>query len=276
MFIIGCHLSSSKGFCNMGKETEYIGANTFQFFTRNPRGVSSKKLDFDDINNFKLLYKDKIPKILAHAPYTLNPCSADPKIRELAKQMLAEDLNLLDNFDNTMYNMHPGSHLQQGVSIGINFIINTINEILTSNTKTTILLETMAGKGSEVGKTFDEISTILNNINLKHKVGVCLDTCHIWEAGYDIVNNLDKTLETFNNTIGLDKLYAIHLNDSKNPIAAHKDRHECIGKGFLGLSTVEKIINHRELRNKPFYLETPQKDLLGYKEEISLLKELYK
>ncbi len=275
MLNIGAHLSASKGFLHMAKEAESISANTFQFFTRNPRGFKAKDLDLLDIENFKNYLKDKnFAPILAHAPYTLNACSADEKIRELAKMIMEDDIKRMEYIPNNYYNFHPGSHVKQGVDIGINYIVELLNSILYKEQTTTILLETMAGKGSEVGRTFEEIKTILDRVNLSEKMGVCLDTCHISDAGYDIVNNLDGVLNEFDKIIGLDKLKAIHLNDSKNPIDSHKDRHETIGNGFLGIETITKIINHEKLRHLPFYLETPN-DVAGYKKEIELLRSLY-
>jgi deoxyribonuclease-4 len=275
MFTIGCHLSSSKGFLNMAEEAVKINANTFQFFTRNPRGGAAKDLDLIDIEKFiKFSQKNGIDKILAHAPYTLNACSADPNIRDFALKIMIDDLERLEHIPGALYNFHPGSHLKQGVSVGISYIVKMLDEVLKQNYSTTILLETMAGKGSEIGKTFEEIKQIIDMSTFGEKLGVCLDTCHIWEAGYDIVNNLDNVLEHFDEVIGLNRLKAIHLNDTKNLLGAAKDRHECIGKGSLGIETITKIINHSKLKHLPFYLETPQ-DLDGYKEEISLLRTLY-
>lgn len=273
MLNIGCHLSSSKGFENMGKEAIDIGANTFQFFTRNPRGGAAKKIDEEDVEKFlKLIQQNRFSKILAHAPYTLNACSADEKIREFALKTMEDDLRRMEYVPNNMYNFHPGSHVKQGVDIGIKYISNMLNEILKPEMTTIVLLETMAGKGSEIGRNFQELKAILDSVDLSEKMGVCLDTCHVYDAGYDIVNNLDGVLEEFDNVIGLEKLKAIHLNDSKNPFSSHKDRHEKIGEGSIGLDTFIKIINHPNLCNLPFFLETPN-ELSGYAYEIDLLRK---
>lgn len=273
MLNIGCHLSSSKGFENMGKEAINIGANTFQFFTRNPRGGAAKKIDEEDVEKFlKLTQENRFSKILAHAPYTLNACSADEKIREFALNTMEDDLRRMEYVPNNMYNFHPGSHVKQGVDIGIKYISNMLNEILKPEMTTIVLLETMAGKGSEIGRNFQELKDILDSVDLSEKMGVCLDTCHVYDAGYDIVNNLDGVLEEFDNVIGLEKLKAIHLNDSKNPFSSHKDRHEKIGEGSIGLDTFIKIINHPNLCNLPFFLETPN-ELSGYAYEIDLLRK---
>lgn len=273
MFTIGCHLSASKGYLAMAKEAVSIGANTFQFFTRNPRGGQAKPIDENDIKAFFEYSKENgINVILAHAPYTLNACSADSGLREFAKNTMADDLRRMEYTPGNYYNFHPGSHVKQGVEIGIDYISKMLNEILTKEQTTTVLLETMAGKGSEVGRNFDEIKAIIDKVDLKEKIGVCLDTCHIWDAGYDIVNNFDGVLDEFDNVIGLDRLKAIHLNDSKNDRASHKDRHEKIGEGKIGLEAITKIINNKRVANLPFYLETPN-ELDGYKKEIELLKE---
>lgn len=275
MFTIGCHLSSSNGYLAMAKEAVSIGANTFQFFTRNPRGGAAKAIDVNDVNAFLVFCKEHgIEKILAHAPYTLNACSADPSIRDFAKRTMIDDLERLEYTPGSYYNFHPGSHVKQGLEVGITYIVGMLNEVLKDNLHTTVLLETMAGKGSEVGRNFEEIKIIIDRTELGCNLGVCLDTCHIWEAGYDIVHDLDGVLEKFDTVVGLERLKAIHLNDSKNPMGASKDRHECIGKGFIGLEAITKIINHPSLRNIPFYLETPQ-TVAGYKEEIELLRSLY-
>lgn len=275
MFYIGCHLSSSKGFLNMAKEAVKLNANTFQFFTRNPRGGSAKSIDLEDIDLFKKFADEhNFGKIVAHAPYTLNPCSADEKTREFALQVMTDDLKRMELIPNNYYNFHPGSHIKQGAEIGIDMIANLLNTVLYEDLSTTVLLETMAGKGTEIGRNFEEIKAIMDKTNLSHKLGVCLDTCHISDAGYDIVNNLDDVLNEFDNIIGLNKLKAIHLNDSKNELGARKDRHEKIGEGFLQLETFKKIINHPKLKNIPFLLETPN-DLKGYANEISLLQSLY-
>ena len=276
MFKIGCHLSSSGGYLAMGKEAVRIGANAFQFFTRNPRGGAAKPLDLDDINAFNEYRKENnILSVLAHAPYTMNACAKDSGLREFAKNTMLDDIFRLDNIDGAMYNFHPGSHVSQGVEIGIDYISSMLNEVIKEDQKTIILLETMAGKGSEVGRSFEEIKAIIDKTELNEKLGVCLDTCHVYDAGYDIVNNLDSVLDEFQKIIGLDRLKAIHLNDTKNPFSSHKDRHEKIGDGFLGIEAITKIINHEKLKELPFFLETPN-DIDGYEREIALLKSLYK
>lgn len=276
MLNIGCHLSTTKGFKNMGKEALSIGANTFQFFTRNPRGGKAKDIDEKDINELlEIMKKNNFAKILAHAPYTLNGCSADENTRKFATEMMADDLVRMEYLPNNLYNFHPGSHVKQGVDVGIDYIVEMLNTVLKPEQTTTVLLETMAGKGTEIGRTFEEIAEIINRVELKDHLGVCLDTCHVYDAGYDIVNDLDNVLEEFDKIIGLNRLKAIHLNDSKNPFKSHKDRHEKIGEGSLGLEGISRIINHPKLRDLPFFLETPN-ELEGYKNEIELLKEQYK
>lgn len=275
MLKIGCHLSTVNGFLGMGKDALSIGANTFQFFTRNPRGGSAKAIDERDVAAFlKLAREHDFTVLLAHAPYTLNVCAADEGIRRFAREMLADDLVRMEYVPGNMYNFHPGSHVQQGVDVGIAYIVEALNGVLRPELTTTILLETMAGKGSEIGRTFEELRRIIDGVELKEKMGVCLDTCHVYDAGYDIVNNLDGVLVEFDQVIGLNRLKAIHLNDSKNPFESHKDRHETIGNGSLGLATFEKVINHPKLCHLPFYLETPN-ELPGYAQEIALLKGLY-
>lgn len=276
MLNIGCHLSASKGYFNMGKEALSINANTFQFFSRNPRGSKAKELDLDDIEKFKKLAKENnFATILAHAPYILNPCSSNEQNRILAFELMQDDLKRLEYIPNQMYNFHPGSHTGQGVETGINQIADMLNRLLTKEQTTTVLLETMAGKGSEVGSKFEELKAIIDRVELKEKMGVCLDTCHVHDAGYDIVNDLDGVLDEFDRVIGLEYLKAIHLNDSKNPFESHKDRHEVIGGGSLGIDAFERIINHPKLRHLPFYLETPN-ELEGYKKEIELLRGKFK
>lgn len=276
MFKIGCHLSSSGGYLAMGKEAVRIGANDFQFFTRNPRGGQAKPLDLEDIKAFEEYRKENgIVSVLAHAPYTMNACAKDEGLREFAKNTMADDIMRLNHIEGALYNFHPGSHVQQGVEVGIQYIADMLNNVLTKEQTTTVLLETMAGKGSEVGRSFEEIKAIIDKVQLNEKLGVCLDTCHVYDGGYDIVNNLDGVLKEFDEIIGLDRLKAIHLNDSKNPFASHKDRHEIIGGGNLGLEAIERIINHPLLREIPFFLETPN-DIDGYRKEIELLKSLYK
>ena len=275
MLKIGCHLSSSKGFLAMGKEAVKINANTFQFFTRNPRGGSAKALDETDISKFlDFSAANGINTLLAHAPYTLNACAADPGIRKFAFEMMSDDLARMEYLPGNLYNFHPGSHVQQGVEAGIAYIAELLNAVIKPEQTTTIILETMAGKGSEIGRTFEEILSIIDKVKIKDKLGVCLDTCHVYDAGYDIVNNLDGVLEEFDNVIGLHLLKAIHLNDSKNPFQSHKDRHELIGEGYIGTDAILNIINHPKLRHLPFYLETPN-DLAGYAAEIKFLKEHY-
>ena len=273
---IGCHLSASKGFLAMGKTAVSIGADTFQFFTRNPRGGAAKPIDEKDINEYLSFSKENgIGVILAHAPYTLNICSKDAGIREFAKNTFIDDIKRMEKVPGNLYNFHPGSHVGQGADVGIKMIADALNEILYPEMTTTVLLETMAGKGSEVGRDFGEIRAIIDKVELKDKVGVCLDTCHVYDAGYDVVNDLDGVLEEFDKIIGLDKLFAIHINDSKNPFESHKDRHEVIGGGSIGTEAFSRIINHPALRDLPFYLETPN-ELEGYKKEIELLKGLRK
>lgn len=275
MLRIGCHLSSSKGFLAMGKEAVKIGANTFQFFTRNPRGGKAKPLDLLDLQAYVAFSQEHgIAKVLAHAPYTLNACAKEEGLREFARNTMADDLKRLSHLPESMYNFHPGSHVKQGAEAGIDYIAGLLNEILTSGQKTVVLLETMSGKGTEVGRSFEELRDILDKVKLREKMGVCLDTCHVYDAGYDIVGHLDDVLEEFDRIIGLDSLKAIHLNDSKNPFASHKDRHEKIGEGSLGLDAMVRIINHPALRDLPFFLETPN-ELEGYAGEIALLKEHY-
>lgn len=275
MFKIGCHLSSSGGYLAMGKEAVRIGANTFQFFTRNPRGGQAKPLDLADISAFEEYRKNHgIVSVLAHAPYTMNACAKDEGLREFAKNTMADDIMRLNHIEGALYNFHPGSHVQQGADVGIQLIADMLNSVITKEQTTTILLETMAGKGSEVGRSFEELRAIIDKVNLNEKLGVCLDTCHVYDGGYDIVNNLDGVLKEFDEIIGLERLKAIHLNDSKNPFGSHKDRHEVIGGGSLGLEATKRIINHPLLRELPFFLETPN-DIEGYQKEIELLKSLY-
>lgn len=270
---IGCHLSASKGYLNMGKTAQSINANTFQFFTRNPRGGKAKNIDENDVNKFlEFMKENNFPKILAHAPYTLNACSADEKVREFAHITMADDLERMEYTPGQMYNFHPGSHVGQGIEMGIELITKQLNSVLKPEMTTCVLLETMAGKGSEVGSKFEELREIIDKTELNEKLGVCLDTCHIYDAGYDIVNDLDGVLNEFDRIIGLDRLKAIHLNDSKNPFCSHKDRHEKIGDGSIGLEAFKRIINHPNLRNLPFYLETPN-ELDGYENEIKILRD---
>lgn len=275
MLRIGCHLSSSKGYLAMGKEAEKIDGGTFQFFTRNPRGGKAKESDPEDVKAFLDFAGQKdIAPILAHAPYTLNGCSADEGIRAFAVNTMADDLKRMEFTPGNLYNFHPGSHVKQGVEAGIAYISDMLNQILRPEQTTTVLLETMAGKGSEVGRNFAELREILDRVHLNEKMGVCLDTCHVWDAGYDIAEHLDQVLDEFDRTIGLSRLKAIHLNDSQNPLGAHKDRHARIGEGCIGLEALVRVINHPALRTLPFYLETPN-DLDGYAKEIALLKSRY-
>lgn len=275
MFTIGCHLSSAAGFYHMGKEAIGIGANTFQFFTRNPRGSKAKAIDQKDVERFHVFCRENgIERILAHAPYTLNACSKDPHVREFALETMADDLVRMEYVPGNCYNFHPGSHVGQGAEEGIRLIADTLNQILKPEQTTTVLLETMSGKGSEVGRSFEEIRAILDRVELQEHMGVCLDTCHVYDAGYDIVNDLDGVLEQFDRMIGLNRLRAIHMNDSKNPFASHKDRHEKIGQGSIGAEAMIRIINHPALQEIPVYLETPN-ELDGYAEEIRFLKENY-
>lgn len=275
MLHIGCHLSSAKGFEAMGKEALKIGADTFQFFTRNPRGGAAKAIDPADAEKLRaILEEHQFAPILAHAPYTLNACAADAHLREFARNTMEDDLKRMEYLPGNYYNFHPGSHVKQGTEVGIGLIADLLNAILTPQWHTTVLLETMAGKGSEVGRSFEELRAIIDRVELGDGLGICLDTCHIYDGGYDIVNDLDGVLEQFDRVLGLARLKAIHLNDSKNPFASHKDRHETIGNGSLGLETVTRIINHPQLRHLPFYLETPN-DLAGYGREIALLRGAY-
>ena len=276
MLIIGCHLSSSKGFLAMGKTAVDIGANTFQFFTRNPRGGTAKPLDLEDVAAYRDFAKEhSLFPILAHAPYTLNCCAADPGLRDFARRTMADDLERLEHIPGSLYNFHPGSHVKQGAETGIALIAETLNQVLRPDQATTVLLETMAGKGSEVGRNFEELRAILDRVELGNRMGICLDTCHVFDGGYDIVSGLDGVLEEFDRILGLGRLRAIHLNDSKNPLGSHKDRHEQIGQGSIGLEVFGRIINHPALRHLPFYLETPQEDIWGYGREITLLRSLF-
>ena len=275
MLNIGCHLSSSKGFTHMGKDALSINANTFQFFTRNPRGSKAKDIDDDDLKGLlKIMNDNGFAPVLGHAPYTLNPGSANPRTRGFALEVLKDDLARMERLPNNFYNFHPGSHVGQGIEKGIELITEALNSILTSNQTTMVLLETMSGKGSEIGSTFQEIKKIIEKVKHCNKIGVCLDICHIYDSGYDIVNGLNGVLEEFDRLIGLDRLRAVHLNDSKNPFASHKDRHEKIGEGTIGLKALTDIINHPKLRHLPFFLETPN-ELSGYAQEIRLLRDAF-
>ena len=273
MLYIGCHLSSSKGFAAMGRQALELGANTFQFFTRNPRGSRAKDLDEADAAALReLLGQRGFGPIVAHAPYTLNLCGAEEKNRAFARETMADDLRRLEHLPGQYYNFHPGSHVGQGTEAGIALIADGLNAILRPDQSTTVLLETMAGKGSEVGGRFEELREILDRAELSARMGVCLDTCHLNDAGYDVAGDLDGVLTAFDKVIGLERVRAVHINDSKNPLGARKDRHEKIGEGFLGLDAIVRVMTHPALRDKPFYLETPN-ELDGYAREIALLKE---
>lgn len=277
MITLGAHLSASKGFVNMYETALSIGANTFQFFTRNPRGGKAKDIDKADIDEFLKLVNanDSFGTVLAHAPYTLNACSAKADVRTFALETFKDDIARMELIPNQLYNFHPGSHVGQGEEKGIEQIAEILNEVIFEDMTTTVLLETMAGKGSEIGKTFEELNEIIKRVEQSDKVGVCLDTCHVHDGGYDIVNSLDEVLEQFDKVIGIDRLKALHLNDSKNPIGAHKDRHEKIGEGYIGINAFEKIVNHPVLSTLPMFLETPN-ELDGYAKEIELLRSLVK
>lgn len=277
MFTIGCHLSVSKGFLHMAKEATSIGANTFQFFPRNPRGGASKPLVPEDVEALSAWMKEhRFGKILCHGAYTMNGASLKEEVRHFARQAIREDLVKVSQLPDCLYNFHPGTHLKQGAEKAVLLIADMVNFAMDyEDLNTTVLLETMAGKGTEVGRSFEELADIIERVERKDRIGVCLDTCHIYDGGYDIVNDLDGVLAGFDKVIGLERLKAIHLNDDKNPMGSQKDRHEKIGKGTIGLEAFERIINHPALRDLPFYLETPN-DLAGYKEEIEILKALRK
>ena len=273
---IGCHLSSAKGFAAMAKTAESIGANTFQFFTRNPRGGKAKALDPDDIAAFRdYAGRIGITVFLAHAPYTLNPAAADERVQEFARATFADDLARMEATPGQYYNFHPGSHVKQGVETGIEKIAAMLNEVLRPEQTTTVLLETMAGKGTEIGRSFEELAAIIERTELSDRMGVCLDTCHVWDAGYDIVHDLDGVLESFDRSVGLDRLKAIHLNDSLNERGARKDRHARIGEGRIGFAALSAVTNHPALRHLPFFLETPN-ELPGYADEIARLREAWR
>ncbi|MBE6037784.1 MAG: deoxyribonuclease IV [Anaerofustis stercorihominis] len=275
MLRIGAHLTTSKGYLAMGKQAAEIDANTFAFFTRNPRGGSVKALNEKDVNSYhEFASQHDIKDLVAHAPYTLNLCGKDEKVRNFAFTAMEEDLKRMEYFPGNFYNFHPGSHVGQGIDKGIELIAEVLNTVMFEGMKTTVLLEVMAGKGSEVGSRFEEIAKIIELTQLKDNIGVCFDSCHLYDAGYDVVNNLDDVIKEFDDVVGIEKLKAMHLNDSKNPYASHKDRHEKIGDGALGIEAFRRIINHEKLRDLPFILETPN-EIEGYKEEISLLRSLY-
>ncbi len=275
MFYIGSHISASKGYEAMGKQALKLGANTFAFFTRNPRGGKAKEIDPADVEKFLALAKEhEFGKLVAHAPYTMNACAAKEDIRRFAKEILTDDLLRMEFTPGNYYNFHPGSHVGQGVDTGIDLIAGLLNEVLRPEQSTTVLLETMAGKGSEIGRNFEELQAILEKVTLRDKMGVCLDTCHVWDGGYDIVGDLDAVLEEFDRIIGLEHLKAIHMNDSMNPLGSHKDRHEKIGQGQIGLKAMERIINHPKLQGRPVILETPNDDA-GWTKEIAMLRNLH-
>ena len=275
MLYIGNHASSSKGYAAMGRQMVKNGGNTLAFFTRNPRGGKAKELDLKDVEKFLAIAEENhFGKIVAHAPYTMNACAAKEDLRDFAREIMADDMKRMEATPGNYYNFHPGSHVGQGVEIGIQKIVEILNDVLTEEQSTIVLLETMAGKGSEVGGRFEEVRAIINLVEKKEKLGVCLDTCHVWDAGYDIVNHLDEVLEEFDRIIGLSNLKAIHLNDSMNGLGSHKDRHAKIGEGEIGLEALSAVTRHPALKGIPFILETPNDDA-GWTEEIALLREKY-
>ncbi len=275
MLYIGNHTSSSKGYTAMGRQMLANGGNTFAFFTRNPRGGKAKEINPEDVKKFlELEQENGFGKLVAHAPYTMNCASDKENLREFAREILADDMKRMELTPGNYYNFHPGSHVGQGAEAGIAKIAEILNEVLTKEQTTTVLLETMSGKGSEVGRNFQELRQIIDQVELKEKLGVCLDTCHVWDGGYDIVNDLDGVLTEFDQVIGLDRLKAIHLNDSMNGLGSHKDRHAKIGEGEIGLEALVRVINHPATRGIPFILETPNDDE-GWRREISLLREKY-
>lgn len=270
--LIGNHLSSSKGYFAMGKMAVSLGANTFAFFTRNPRGGKAKEIDTEDVERFLEFAKEhSFGKLVAHAPYTMNLCAAKEDVRNFSKEVIADDLKRMEYTPGNYYNFHPGSHVGQGAEAGIDLIAEVLNEVLTPQQTTIVLLETMAGKGSEIGRNFEELRRILDKVKLQEKMGVCFDTCHVWDGGYDIVNHFDEVLEEFDRVIGLDRLYAVHFNDSMNECGAHKDRHARIGEGCIGLAAMQRVATHPLLAGKPFILETPNDDE-GYAREIALVQ----
>lgn len=275
MMQIGSHISSAKGYEAMGKQALKLGASTFAFFTRNPRGGSAKAVNEADVQRFLELWKEKgYGKIVAHAPYTLNACSDKAQVRRFAREAFAEDLARMEYTPGNYYNFHPGSHVGQGEETGVRLIAELLNECLREDMTTTVLLETMAGKGSEIGRSFEELREILDCVRLSDKIGVCLDTCHVWDAGYDIVNDLESVLREFDRVVGLNRLKAVHINDSMNTLGSHKDRHARIGEGQIGTEAFVRIINHPALRELPFILETPNDDA-GWTKEIAMLREKY-
>lgn len=276
MNYIGCHLSIGRGYFSMAKLAKEIGANTFQFFTRNPRGGAMKKIDEEDMRLFNaFLLENDFGKVVAHAPYTLNPCSDKEYVREFGRNVIKEDLKIMEMMPGSIYNFHPGSHVGQGIDVGIQYTTNLLNEVLSEDMTTIVAIETMAGKGTEIGRNFSEIKRIIDGVDLKEKVGVCLDTCHVFESGMDIREGIDELLLNFDREIGLEKLVALHLNDSKNECGARKDRHELIGKGSIGLETFSEIVNDERLQKLPLILETPT-DEEGHRVEIELLRSLKK
>ena len=276
MLKIGCHLSSSKGYLAMGKEAVKIGANTFQFFTRNPRGGTAKAFNLSDIEAYLAFAQEHhLYPPLAHAPYTLNACAVDDGLRRFARDTMTDDLSRLEHLPGSLYNLHPGSHVKQGTEIGVRKIAEILNQVLSQNQTTVVLLETMSGKGSEVGGTFEELRAIIDLTEHSDRLGVCLDTCHVFDAGYDVAGDLNAVLEKFDSTIGLDRLKAVHINDGMNVLGSRKDRHEKLGNGYIGLEAFRRIVNHPALREVPFYLETPN-DLKGYEKEIVLLKSMFR
>ena len=275
MIYIGNHISSSKGYAAMGRQALKLGADTFAFFTRNPRGGSAKEIRQEDVDKFlKIAEEGGFGKLVAHAPYTLNACAAREEVRTFAREAFADDLRRMEYIPGNYYNFHPGSHVGQGAETGIQKIAEILNEVLTEEQTTTVLLETMAGKGSEVGRSFEELHAILELVKKDHKMGICLDTCHVWDGGYDIVNDLDGVLTEFDKVIGLSRLRAVHLNDSMNGLGSHKDRHARIGEGEIGLEALVRVIRHPVLKNIPFILETPNDDA-GWTREITLLREAF-
>lgn len=276
MNYIGCHLSIGRGYFSMAKLAKKIGANTFQFFTRNPRGGAMKKIDEEDMRLFNaFLLENNFGKVVAHAPYTLNPCSDKEYVREFGRNVIKEDLEIMEMMPGNIYNFHPGSHVGQGLDVGIRYTTNLLNEVLSEDMTTIVAIETMAGKGTEIGRNFSEIKRIIDGVDLKEKVGVCLDTCHVFESGMDIREGIDEILLNFDREIGLEKLVALHLNDSKDECGARKDRHELIGNGSIGLETFSEIVNDERLKEVPLILETPT-DEEGHRVEIELLRSLKK
>lgn len=273
MFYIGSHISASKGYAAMGRQAVKLGANTFAFFTRNPRGGAAKAIDEEDVRKFLALAEEHaFGKLVAHAPYTLNACAAKEEVRRFAREAMADDLRRMEYTPGNYYNFHPGSHVGQGAEKGIEIIADALNSILTKEQSTTVLLETMAGKGTEMGRNFEELREIIDRVELKEKLGVCFDTCHVWDGGYDIVNDLDGVLTEFDHVIGLDRLCAVHFNDSMNDLGSHKDRHQKIGEGKIGLEAMKRVALHPVLAGKPFILETPNDDE-GYAKEIAMIRE---